>query len=207
MRGGSLGEHVPKWVVELCGQAQSRFTATAVAEIDRDHTGARSIFRRAAYHACRAVRAKLPRPRHLRRELTCDAQRESAAWARPEIDLRIVPNAGHFFPLTKPEAFTAPVLEFMRVSETARQNNGGEHDLDGAGDARSGPAGKRFPQDLPQWLRRRSQRVCLFHGMVWRAPLRRHVSREPHAAQVCDALRQDRHVACRVPASELLRGI
>jgi pimeloyl-ACP methyl ester carboxylesterase len=42
---------------------------------------------------------------------------------RPDVDLRIVPNTGHFFPLTKPETFSAPVLEFLRVPETTSVTN------------------------------------------------------------------------------------
>ena len=128
MRGGSLGEHVPRWVVELCGQAQSQFTATRWLELI-ETTPALAEFS-AGPHITPAALSELNS-----RILAIYGENSPAMPSatalreeRPDIDLRIVPNAGHFFPPTKPEAFTTPVLEFMRVLETPSLVPLAEHD-------------------------------------------------------------------------------
>jgi pimeloyl-ACP methyl ester carboxylesterase len=123
LRGESVREHAPRWVAELCGQAQSQFTAKRWLQLI-ETTPALAQFS-AGYQLTPAALRKIPA-----RILAIYGQNsptmpsaEALQRERPDIDLRIVPNTGHFFPLTKPEAFTAPVLEFLRVAETSGVTN------------------------------------------------------------------------------------
>jgi pimeloyl-ACP methyl ester carboxylesterase len=123
LRGGSVLEHVPHWLAELCGQAQSLFTAKRWLQLI-ESTPALSQFSAGPQITPAALR-KIPT-----RILAIYGQNsptmpsaEALRRERPDVDLRIVPNTGHFFPLTKPETFTGPVLEFLQVQEATSVTN------------------------------------------------------------------------------------
>jgi pimeloyl-ACP methyl ester carboxylesterase len=123
LRDGSVAQHVPQWVAELCGQAQSRFTAKRWLQLI-ESTPALFQFS-AGPQITPAVLRKIPA-----RILAIYGQNsptmpsaEALRRERPDVDLRIVPNAGHFFPMTKPEAFTEPVLELLRLPETSTETH------------------------------------------------------------------------------------
>ena len=117
LRGESIGEHLPRWVAELCGQARSRFTAKRWLELI-DTTPALAQFSAGPQITPAALREI---PARILAIYGQNSPTMPSALAlqheRPDVDLHIVPNAGHFFPLTKPEAFTAPVREFLRIPE------------------------------------------------------------------------------------------
>jgi pimeloyl-ACP methyl ester carboxylesterase len=122
LRGGSALQHIPHWLAELCGQAQSQFTARRWLQLI-ESTPALSQFSASPQITPAALR-KIPA-----RILALYGQNsptmpsaEALRRERPDVDLRIVPNTGHFFPLTKPKTFTAPVLEFLGVLETSVTN-------------------------------------------------------------------------------------
>jgi pimeloyl-ACP methyl ester carboxylesterase len=119
LRGESLGEHAPRWLAELCGQAQSQFTATRWLELI-DTTPALAQFSSGPQITAAALREVPARFLAIYGENSPAMPSATALQReRPDADLRIVPNAGHFFPLTKPEAFTTPVLQFLGVRKTS----------------------------------------------------------------------------------------
>jgi pimeloyl-ACP methyl ester carboxylesterase len=118
-RGESGGEDLPRWVAELCGQAQSRFTATRWLELV-ERTPALAQFSAGDQITARNLRMLSARLLAIYGEHSPALPTAQALqMERPDTDLRIVPKAGHFFPLTKPEAFTAPVLQFLSRAEPA----------------------------------------------------------------------------------------
>jgi pimeloyl-ACP methyl ester carboxylesterase len=123
LRGGAVDHNVPHWVAELCGQAQSQFTAKRWLQLI-ESTPALTQFSA----GCQITSAELQKiPARILAIYGQNSPTMPSAEAlqreRPDVDLRIVPNTGHFFPLTKPETFTTPVLEFLRVPETSSVTN------------------------------------------------------------------------------------
>lgn len=119
----SVIEHAPHWVAELAGQAHSRFTAKRWLQLI-ESTPALSQFSAGPQITPAALRKILAPILAIYGENSPTMPSADALLReRPDVDLRIVPNTGHFFPMTKPEAFTEPVLELLRLAETSAETH------------------------------------------------------------------------------------
>ena len=107
------GESLPKWVVEFFGQNQSRWTAARWLDLVQRT----SLLDDIAYEdwlTLEALRTLKPPLLALYGDhsplLKSGLQLKEV---QPRTDLRLVPGAGHFFPVAKPATFVDPVREFL----------------------------------------------------------------------------------------------
>ena len=109
----SSAENLPQWVVEFFGQNQSRWTAARWLELVERTTLLHNIADE-NWLTLQALRNLRPPLLALYGDhsplLKSGLQLKDV---RPRTDLRLVPGAGHFFPLAKPAAFIDPVREFL----------------------------------------------------------------------------------------------
>jgi pimeloyl-ACP methyl ester carboxylesterase len=106
-------ENLPRWVVEFFGQSQSRWTAARWLDLVERTTLLDDITQE-NWLTAEALRTFEPPLLALYGDhsplLKSGLQLKDV---RPPTDLRVVPGAGHFFPVARPATFVDPVREFL----------------------------------------------------------------------------------------------